>query len=69
MDNWYERSRMNFRDGETVYLVKFKDGTFKYVDEEEYQRIKDEVEVLDQLPAKLAPMMGDQLERFDRYLH
>lgn len=67
--DWYSRSRISFREGGLAYLVKYPDGTTDYVDEEKYKEIKDRVELLDKLPARLTPMKSDQLERFDRYLH
>ena len=67
--DWYSRSRMDFREGGSVYLVRFPDGTTDYVDEQKYKEIKNHVELMDQLPAKFAPMKSDHLDRFDRYLH
>ena len=66
--NWYDRSKQDIRDG-VVYLVKFPDGKKKYVEEDEYAEIKDQVELLDQLPKRYAPQMSDALDRFDRYLN
>jgi len=66
--DWYSRSKQDIRDG-MVYLVKFPDGRKKYVEEDEYAEIKDQVELLDQLPKRYAPQMSDALDRFDRYMH